>query len=60
MKDHYYILPDGTVVSSMKEGKLLLGKGSDAFRSLVKKGIIIKVINYQKLQGDDIRKHADL
>jgi hypothetical protein len=37
----------------MKEAKLSLGIGSDAFRSLVRKGIILKVINNQKLQSDD-------
>jgi hypothetical protein len=53
MTKHYYILPDGTIVYSMKEGKLKLKKGSDAFRSLVRKGIIKKVVYNQKLHSDD-------
>ncbi len=53
LKKHYYILPDGSIVFSMKEGKLRLGKGSDAFRSLVRKSIIKKVVYNQKLHSDD-------
>lgn len=53
MNNHYYILPDGSCVDNMKDGKRRLGIGSDAFRSLVRKGIIKKVIYSQKLQGDD-------
>jgi len=53
MKRHYYILPDGTIVYNMKEGKLRMGIGSDAFRSLVRKEIIKKVVYNQKLHSDD-------
>lgn len=52
MNNHYYILPDGSSVDNMKDGKRRLGIGSDAFRSLVRKGIIKKVIHNQKLQSD--------
>lgn len=52
MNNHYYILPDGSSVDNMKDGKRRLGMGSDAFRSLVRKGIIKKVIHSQKLQSD--------
>lgn len=52
MNNHYYILPDGFSVDNMKDGKRRLGIGSDAFRSLVRKGIIKKVIHNQKLQSD--------
>ncbi len=53
MNKHYYILPDGYIAHNMKEGKLRLGIGSDAFRSLVRKEIIKKIIYNQKLQSDD-------
>ncbi len=53
MTKHYYKLPDGYIVHNMKEGKQKLNIGSDAFRSLVRKGIITKVIYNQKLQSDD-------
>ena len=53
MNKHYYILPDGCIVHNMREGKQKLGIGSDAFRSLVRKGIVTKVIYNQKLQSDD-------
>ena len=51
--NHYYIMPDGSTASNMKDGKLKIGKGSDAFRSLVRKGIIKKVTHTHKLHSDD-------
>lgn len=42
-KPHYYILPNGTKVSNMKEGHTKLGIGSSAFRNLVRKGIVNKI-----------------
>lgn len=39
---HYYILPDGGIASNMKEARELMGLSSTAFKSLVRKGIVIK------------------
>ena len=52
MNNHYYILPDGSFVDNMKDGKRQLGIGGDAFRSLVRKEIIKKVTYNQKLKSD--------
>ena len=46
--DHYYILPDGTIVNNQKEGCQALGIGRNAFRNRVKSGVIKKMtINYK-------------
>ncbi len=51
---HYYILPDGSCFDNMKEARYYMGIGTDAFRSLVRKRIIKKVVNtQQQLQSDD-------
>jgi hypothetical protein len=52
MEAHYYILPDGTTALTMKEGRLRIGKGCDAFRSLERKGIIKKITYTHKLHSD--------
>lgn len=39
---HFYKLPDGRTASNMKEARELLGLSSTAFKSLVRKGIVIK------------------
>jgi|AntAceMinimDraft_9_1070365.scaffolds.fasta_scaffold103517_2 hypothetical protein len=40
---HYYILPDGERVATMKAARTILGIGSHKFRKLVKDEIVIKV-----------------
>jgi hypothetical protein len=50
---HFYELPDGRKALNMLEGCRMIGKGTDAFRSLVKKGIIKKYITNQKLKSDE-------
>lgn len=52
---HYkYILPDGRVAFTRREGEKLLGHSTKAFRNLVKKGIIAKVqINSQATSDDN-------
>ncbi len=42
---HFYKLPDGRQASNMKEARELLGLSSTAFKSLVRKGIVIKHTN---------------
>ena len=39
---HFYKLPDGRTASNMKEARELLGLSSTAFKSLVRKGIVVK------------------
>lgn len=39
---HIYVLPDGKRVSTMKQARNLLGLSSTTFRSLVKKGTVLK------------------
>ena len=52
---HIYVLPDGKRVNNMKKAREILGLSATAFRSLVKKGTVLKEISYngksQMLQG---------
>ena len=52
---HIYVLPDGKRVSTMKEARKLMGLSATAFRSLVRKGTVVKEISNdgqpQMLQG---------
>jgi len=41
--NYYYILPDGGIVNSMKEGCILMNISSETFRRLVKKNKILKI-----------------
>jgi len=41
---HYYILPDGCKVESMKEAKQILGITGHQFRGMLKGGEVIKII----------------
>lgn len=42
---HIYVLPDGKRASTMKEARKLLGLSATAFRSLVRKGTVVKEIS---------------
>ena len=42
---HIYVLPDGKRVSTMKEARTLLGLSTTAFRSLVRKGTVVKELS---------------
>ena len=46
--DHWYILPDNTVVSNQKEACELLGIGKNAFRNRVKSGVIKRITDKPK------------
>lgn len=54
---HYYLLPNGIVVSSQKEGCEIMGIGRNAFRNRVKNGNIEKFTdNRPNGYGDKIEK----
>jgi|GEM_PF-2628953 len=40
---HFYVLPHGEKVSTMKDARSILGVGTHKFRKLVKDGIVVKV-----------------
>jgi hypothetical protein len=52
---HIYVLPDGRRAFTMKEARKLLGLSATAFKSLVRKGTVVKEISNsgqtQMLQG---------
>ena len=52
---HIYVLPDGKRAHNMKEARTLMGLSAIAFRSLVRKGTVVKEITgngqSQMLQG---------
>lgn len=52
---HIYVLPDGKRASTMKEARKLIGLSATAFRSLVRKGTVVKELTNngepQMLQG---------
>lgn len=39
---HIYQLPDGSTASNMKDARELMGLSATSFKSLVRKGIVIK------------------
>jgi len=41
--DHFYLLPNGERVATMKAARTILDVGSHKFRNFVKDGIVIKV-----------------
>lgn len=41
---HIYVLPDGKRANNMKEARTLMGLSATAFKSLVRKGIVVKQI----------------
>ncbi|MBK3518910.1 hypothetical protein [Carboxylicivirga marina] len=53
VQKHYYLLPDGTKVDNMKDGCAHLGKASNTFKDLVKRGTIKKItVNNQVQNGN--------
>ena len=50
---HYYILTDGTIVYSQKEGCDILKIGRNAFRNRIKNGSIEKVLIENRPKGYD-------
>lgn len=51
--NHFYILPDGTIVENQLEGRKLLGIGRNAFRNRVKNGNIQKITNNPQGYGQE-------
>lgn len=49
MSNHYYILPGGDIAQNIEEAKQSLDIRSDEFRSLVRKGVILKAPVNQNL-----------
>jgi hypothetical protein len=48
---HVYVLPNGIKANNMKEARSILGLSSTAFKSLVRKGIVIKkLISDEQIQ----------
>ena len=47
-RNHFYILEDGTIVSSQREACQLLGIGKNAFRNRVKSGVIKRISDKPK------------
>ncbi len=47
---HVYILPTGKKAFNMKDARELMGLSAVAFRSLVRKGIVIKKTEPVKIQ----------
>ncbi len=46
--NHWYILPDGTIVDNQKDGCAVMGIGRNAFRNRVKNGIIKRITDKPK------------
>ena len=52
--EHFYILPNGITADNMKSARSILGIGSHKFRSLVRMGVVVKVLgnlnNFQNVE----------
>ena len=58
-RDWEYLLPDGRTASNMAEACAMLGRGSQGFRALVRKGIVKKVFTGSKTKRYEDKETKD-
>ncbi len=47
---HIYLLPDGSTATNMKDARELMGLSATSFKSLVRKGIVLKQTTQSTVQ----------
>ena len=57
MNTHYYILPDGSRAENMKEACKSLGVGSRFFKTLIKRGLVKKILTSEASSPRNVQEY---
>jgi len=55
--NHYYLLPSGEKFNNMKDARIASGLKDRAFKAMLKKGTITKIINNSDAHSNDNKQN---